>query len=167
MLTFPIQFRQAGILTSVIVLAISAYISYKTCRIYAIHLSKKDSDVDDTIKRIMGYNWLKGFRYITGFYLVLLNMIYIDLIVDQLYDIIFYIFNQSGHSDWIAPKDSKTLVFDRFSQQYLSLIMFIPLLAMTFIKNLTFLIKLTSYGVYSVFIYIVFIFYSFGASFPI
>lgn len=59
------------------------------------------------------------------------------------------------------------MVFDRFSQQYLSLIVFLPLLAMTFIKNLTFLIKLTSYGVLSVFIYIIFIFYAFGTSFPI
>lgn len=93
MLTFPIQFRHAGLITSIIVLAISALISYKTCRIYAIHLSKKDTDVDDTIQRLMGYKWLKAFRFITGFYLVLLNMIYIDLIVDQLYDIIYYIFN--------------------------------------------------------------------------
>jgi len=106
MLTFPIQFREAGIITSVMVLVVSAFISYKTCRIYAIHLSDKDTDVDDTIKRIMGHKWLKGFRYITGFYLVLLNMIYIDLIVDQLYDVIYYIFNQIGHSDSIAPKDS-------------------------------------------------------------
>jgi amino acid permease len=106
MLTFPIQFRNAGLITSVIVLAISALISYKTCRIYAIHLSKKDTDVDDTIKRIMGSKWLKWFRYITGFYLVLLNMIYIDLIVDQLYDVIFYIFNHTGHKEWVAPKNS-------------------------------------------------------------
>lgn len=106
MLTFPIQFKTAGIITSIIVLAVSAFISYKTCRIYAIHLSNKDTDVDDTILRIMGVKWLKFFRYITGFYLVLLNMIYIDLIVDQLYDIIYYICKTSGHSKWVAPKDS-------------------------------------------------------------
>lgn len=45
--------------------------------------------------------------------------------------------------------------------------MFPILLSMTFIKNLNFLIKLTAYGVVSVFTYIMFIFYAFGTAFPI
>lgn len=59
----------------------------------------------------------------------------------------------------IADKDVEHLVFDKFSKQYLSLIMFIPLLGMSFIKNLNFLIKIASYGIISVFIYFGFLIY--------
>jgi hypothetical protein len=69
--------------------------------------------------------------------------------------------SKADAEDSIAPKDVDHLVFDQFSKQYLSLILFLPLLAMTFIKNLSFLIKLTSYGVLSVFIYFGFIIYEF------
>ena len=57
MLTFPILFREAGILTSVLVLVISSLISYKTCRIYILHLAPSDNDAEDTIRRIMGSKW--------------------------------------------------------------------------------------------------------------
>ncbi len=39
MLTFPILFRSAGLATSAIVLLLSGYISFKTCRIYIFHMS--------------------------------------------------------------------------------------------------------------------------------
>ncbi len=42
--------------------------------------------------------------------------------------------------------------------------MFIPLLAITFMKNLSFVIKLASYGVGSVFIYFAFLLYQFSYS---
>ena len=57
MLTFPVLFKEAGIITGIIVLIISAIISYKTCRIYVMHLAPGDNDVEDTIKRIMGAKW--------------------------------------------------------------------------------------------------------------
>lgn len=61
-----------------------------------MHLAPKDNDVEDTIKRIMGIKWERFFRLITGFYLVLLNIIYIILIVDQIYNIIYFIMSKSG-----------------------------------------------------------------------
>lgn len=57
MLTFPVLFKKAGIITGIIVLIISSMISYITCRIYIMHLSANDKDVEDTIKRIMGIKW--------------------------------------------------------------------------------------------------------------
>jgi len=45
MLTFPILFRDGGILTGIGVLVMSSIVSYKTCRIYVIHLAPKDRDV--------------------------------------------------------------------------------------------------------------------------
>lgn len=127
-------------------------------------MAEGDKDVEATINRILGKKWEGFFRLISGFYLILLNIIYVDLICDQLYSIILFILHKSGHPDWIADKDVKTLIFDQFSIQYMSLILFLPLLAMIFIKNLALLVKLTEYGVYSAFIYFAFIIYAFISS---
>ena len=54
MLSLPIMFREAGILSGTIVLAFSALVSYITCRIYVLHNSKDDSTVEETLKRILG-----------------------------------------------------------------------------------------------------------------
>ena len=77
MLTFPVLFQSAGIVTGIGVLLVSCIVSYKTCRIYVMHLAPEDNDVEDTIRRIMGVRWERAFRLVTGFYLVLLNIIYI------------------------------------------------------------------------------------------
>lgn len=164
MLTFPVLFQKAGIVTGIIVLFVSCLISYTTCRIYVMHLAPKDNDVEDTIKRIMGLKWERFFRLITGFYLVLLNIIYLILIVDQIYNIIFFIMSKAGAENSIANKEVDHLVFDKFSKQYLAIIMFLPLLALTFMKNLSFVIKLASFGVGSVFIYFSFLIYQFFKS---
>lgn len=164
MLTFPVLFQKAGIVTGIVVLAVSCLISYKTCRIYIIHLSPNDKDVEDTIKRILGLKWEKFFRLITGLYLVLLNIIYLILIVDQIYNIVFFIMSKAGAENSIADKEVDHFVFDKFSKQYLSIIMFLPLLALTFMKNLSFVIKLASFGVGSVFIYFSFLLYKFFSS---
>ena len=164
MLTFPVLFRKAGIVTGIMVLVVSATISYKTCRIYVMHLARKDNDVEDTIKRILGLKWERFFRLITGFYLVLLNIIYLILIVDQIYNIIFFIMSKTDSEGSIAPKDVDHFVFDKFSKQYLSMIMFLPLLTLTFMKDLSIVIKLASYGVGSVFIYFAFLLYQFFSS---
>lgn len=77
MLTMPILFLNSGIIAGVIVLLISGYISYKTCRIYVIHLGEKDNDVDDSIRRILSSKWSNFFKLITGYYLIFLNIIYV------------------------------------------------------------------------------------------
>mgnify|MGYP003473975002 CR=1 FL=1 len=57
MLTMPILFRSAGMVTSTIVLIISGIISFVTCRIYVVHMSDEDKDVEWTIRRILGSKW--------------------------------------------------------------------------------------------------------------
>ena len=122
-------------------------------------MSTSEKSIEETIMRILGAKWQRYFKQITGFYLVCLNAIYIDLIVDQCYDIIYYIFQKAGHSDWIADKTDKHLVFDKFSLQYVSIIMFFPILWMTSIRDFSILIKLTSYGAIAVVAYLGFILY--------
>jgi sodium-coupled neutral amino acid transporter 9 len=144
------------------VLVLSGLISYITCRIYVIHMSNEDRDVEWTIRRLLGSKWEKRFRFITGFYLILLCVIYIDLIVDQLYSVVFFFFDANGSADSIAPKDS--FMFGKFSTQWLSLLLFLPLLALIFIKKLHVLVKLSEYGSYSAMIYFLFVIYKFFAA---
>jgi sodium-coupled neutral amino acid transporter 9 len=86
-------------------------------------------------------------------------VIYIDLIVDQLYSVIFFFFDSSGSPESIAPKDS--IMFSKFSTQWLSIVLFLPLLALIFIKKLNILFKLSEYGSYSAMLYFLFVIYKF------
>jgi amino acid permease len=52
-------------------------------------------------------------------------------------------------------------VFDTFSEQWLTLIIFLPMMGMVFIKNLNLMVKLSGYGAYSAVLYFVFVVYKF------
>ena len=45
LLTFPILFRDSGMITSIIVVALSAAISFATCRIYVMHTKDNEKNV--------------------------------------------------------------------------------------------------------------------------
>jgi len=57
LLTLPVLFKSAGLLSSSIILLISAIISFITCRIYTFHAIDEDKDVEATIFRILGKKW--------------------------------------------------------------------------------------------------------------
>ena len=105
MLSLPIMFREAGILSGTVILAISALISYITCRIYILHNAKDDSTVEETLRRILGKEWEKYFRLSAAIYLILLSFITFDLIVDQFYSIIYSLCKMGGNTDFLALKN--------------------------------------------------------------
>lgn len=161
-LSLPLIFRDSGLGSGTIVLIISAVISFITCRIYVLHSSDQENDIEWTIRRILGKKWEDIFRFITGLYLVLLSIITVDLIVDQFYSIIYLIAGIAGSPSSIAKKDS--FVFSKFSAQWLSLLLFVPLLTVAFLKNMTLLVKLNEYGSASIFIYAFFVIIQFIVS---
>jgi amino acid permease len=83
----------------------------------------------------------------------------VDLIVDQLYSIIYFFFDHYDRLDLIAAKDA--FVFNTFSTQWLTIILFIPMMALVFIKNLNLMVKLSGYGAYSAVLYFAFVVYKF------
>lgn len=166
MLTLPILFRDSGLGIGVIVLMVSGWISYKTCALYVIHMSEEEENIEDTIRRLLGKKGEDFFRLITGIYLVFLNIIYVDLLTDQLFNILYFILHKADHMDWITEKNQRQIVFDRISIQLISLFMFLPLLLTMFIKNLSFLVRLTAIGVFSVMTYTGYILYKFGEAVP-
>lgn len=46
MLTLPILFREAGLGVGVLILLVSGWISYKTCSLYVIHMSDKETEIE-------------------------------------------------------------------------------------------------------------------------
>lgn len=92
LLSFPVLFKEKGVISSTIVVALSALIAYSTCRIYVLHSKKSEKDIERSITRILNKKWEVYFSTISGIYLVFLNIIFVDLIVDQLYGIIYFFF---------------------------------------------------------------------------
>jgi hypothetical protein len=102
--------------------------------------------------------WYEFFCLITGVYLIMLNVLYIVLINDQLYNIINFALAMDGKGA-LAPDTEFT--FSHMGKQWLAVITFLPLLALLFIKNLGLLVKMTAIGVWSVFVYFIFVGYAF------
>jgi len=98
----------------------------------------------------------------TGFYLILLGIITLDLIVDQLYSIIYSLSKMLGEADYLALKSE--LKFGQFSVQWLSIILFYPLMKLISLKNLAVLIKIAKYGSASIFVYALYIIIQFFVS---
>lgn len=84
-----------------------------------------------------------------------------SLIQDRIYGITYFILQTSDHTDWIAPKNASTLVFDKFSRQYLSLIMIIPVILLISLRKIMVIIKLSAFGSISFIIFVLFILYEF------
>ena len=116
-----------------------------------MHAKESEKTVEEVIRRILGVKGEKFYRLITGIYIIMVSIIYLDLLVDQLYSIIYEIFGFVGSQDSVAPKDK--LIFNKFSQQWLCLILFAPLFAIVSVKNINFLVKLCEYGSFSIFVY--------------
>lgn len=106
LLSFPVLFKEKGVVSSTIVVFLSSLIAYVTCRIYVLHSKTSEKDIEQSIIRILGKKWELYFSIISGIYLVFLNIIFVDLIVDQLYGIIYFFFENSSNAEAIAPKDS-------------------------------------------------------------
>lgn len=91
-----------------------------------------------------------------------MNIISLDLIVDQLYSIIYFFFESNNSAETIAPKDS--LEFGRFSVQWLTLILFMPLMVLCSIKNFNLMVKLSEYGSAAIFVYMIYVIIQFFVS---
>jgi amino acid permease len=162
LLSIPLMFRDAGLLSSTVVLALAALVSFITCRIYALHSTEEDEDVEATIRRILGPKWERSFRFVTGCYLIFLSIITLDLIVDQLFSIIYSLCKMAGSVEGLAKKSEFS--FGSFSTQWLSLLMFLPLMRVVSLKNVTFLVKLSEYGSATIFIYALYVVAQFFAA---
>jgi sodium-coupled neutral amino acid transporter 9 len=161
-LAIPLLFLQTGLVNGLLVMLVVGFVSWKTCSLYVIHSTKREDDFEHSVRRILGPRWERFFNFVTGGYLFCLNVLYMVLLNDQLYNVVQYAFTRAGHPEWLAPKDRFT--FGEFSLQYLALATLVLVFLLLQLKRIDFLVKISSLGIFSIGFYFVFILWAFGDS---
>lgn len=94
LMIMPINYRQAGLLSSLIASVIIAFVSYKTCSIIVRHHKPEESGVSETVKRALGRFWQVIFALTSLVYLVMLGGSMVIIILNMFDQQIFpFVFN--------------------------------------------------------------------------
>ncbi|KAM3144041.1 hypothetical protein pb186bvf_003805 [Paramecium bursaria] len=150
-LVFPMLFFKNGILTAITVSLIIGVISCRTTQHLLIHSKKSETDLPETLLRVLGVGWMRAFSISNIILLWCSGMIYQILIINQLYPLLLKLI---PNGDW-APKTDIT--FNQLSFQWIGT-MYTTLMTPLFIqKKLGFILKLLPYCSISVFTFIAYI----------
>lgn len=140
-------------MTSLIVLLFVGIISCKTCLIQIVHFKPNEIDFPDAIKRILGYKWFVAYNGCSFLLMYLVGMIYFTLICNMLYPFLHYILTEAGAE--MGKIDD--IVFDKFSYQYVGIIMICIHFCFFCMKDLSILLKMGQYGIIPILIFICYI----------
>lgn len=88
MLVIPINFEETGIISSLIIISLSGYISYKTSSIYVTHLAPAEYDVQYSMARIAGRLYYQLFMIFTSLDYYMGNLLYFIYTSQMLYGIV-------------------------------------------------------------------------------
>ena len=153
---FPLVFTASGIMTSLIVLAFVGGITLKTCLLQVTHFKfGYEMDFTDIIRRILGKKWSYAYGACSSLLCFVMGIIYFSLVCNMVYLIMAFIFNHCGLA--IGAKDE--IVFDRFSYQYVGIIMASFCFIMFHLEDLSIILKIGQYGVVSIGLFLIFIIY--------
>ncbi len=122
--------------------------------LYVLHMKPQEADMSEMILRILGRTWYNAFSVLSCFYLFLVCVLDYVLMVDMAYDAAQYFANTSASN--FAPRDEITAT--RFGIFWLSLLVAIPVAVLLFKRDIG---RLTEAGVYSIYIFVAFIFFLF------
>lgn len=150
---FPLIFSSSGLLTSLLVLIFMGVITCKTCLLEIVHFKTREIDFPDVINRIMGRKWSISYCICSSLLLFITGTIYFMLICNMLYMILNYILNENG----IILPGKDEILFDRFSYQYVGIIMIVFCFILLNMKDLSIILKLGQYGIISIFLFIIYI----------
>ena len=106
-LVFPLMFLESGLIVSTIVLMITGYISFQTCKLYLSHTKEDESDLQYSVKRILGPKWFKFFIGISVFYIFICSISYYMIICEMLYKITEFLATQFSLGK-LVPRDELT-----------------------------------------------------------
>ena len=162
--TQPNNVYYAGIIPSIFLSIIYGLISFYTCKIY-VDYGSKEPDFSVIIERYLNKKFGNRIGKIGKNIQILFNtlitlggiLIYFLIMSQNLYPIACLILNKMG-----LDIDAKDLTpdFGRFSFIYLSIILCFVLFPLSIKKDIGFLVKLSSYGIYFVSILIIFVIYT-------
>lgn len=157
-LSIPWAFKQAGIIPAFFITIIYAVISFYTCYIY-LKTGLDENDFSDTVARFLGrkYGFLGRIVQIIGSISINLGAVYIYFIIicQTLYPLLAYICNLFGAN--LNYKEGEIPNWSTFSIIYVGLILCVILFPFYLKKEVDFLIKLNSFGVYFVITLILFV----------
>lgn len=151
-LIMPLNFIQSGVITSIIALLVVGFLSFKTSGII-IHYSKRgEYDFSSQINRILGKRMRVVYIAACTFLLVGVGLTYFILMCNVFYSILSLIFPD-------LPSKEDGITFKTFSYPYTGVLLGIVGLPLFAMKNLKFILKITSLGVYALFFYMFFCMY--------
>ena len=159
--SLPYNVYNSGIIPAIFLSVIYGLICFYTCKVY-IDLGSKHPDFCITIEKyfqkVFGNKIAKIGKFIQILFCILITLggllIYFLIINQNLYPISCLILNKIGLE--INGLDL-TPEFNRFSIVYLGMILCIILFPLTIKKEVGFLVKLSSYGIYFISILIIFV----------
>ena len=162
--SLPYYVYCSGIIPALFLSIIYGLICFYTCKVY-VDFGDKEPDFSITIekyfKKKFGEKIAKLGKAIQIIFSILITLggtlIYFLIINQNLYPVVCLILNKLG-----LNIDSKDLTpeFSRFSLVYLGIILCIIMFPLTIKKDIGFLIKLSSFGIYFISILIIFVIYT-------
>lgn len=160
-ISFPYSVYNAGIIPSIFLFIIYGLIGFYTCYI-VIKIGIKDNDFCDTVYKyfsIFGGNFGKFGKYLNVIFSLSTNIgfcfVYFIIINQNLFLCINELLKILG----ISSSDDLTPSFSHFSLIYCGIIILIILFPLLILKDISVLIKINSFGIYSLILLLIFIIY--------
>lgn len=153
---FGFHFQNVGLISSLVTAILIGIISYKTCSIQLKHFKLEETDLPDSIDRILGRKWYLLYISSSFFLLFLVGIIYFSLNMNMFYESICFIIKKINGE--ILPSVGE-IEFSKFSYQYAGIIGISFQLVLFNIKNLKFIIKLSVLGIFAVVSFIIYSIY--------
>jgi len=139
LILLPLLFMTTGLLTSTIIAILFGLVNYKTCYLTVMHVKPDEPEYLLAIQRILGRKWMLFYLTIVVVNLLLVCVIFYVSLVDTLFAGI------NGMLGNTLP-DTSLYVFDKFSIQWLSIIMAVVIIVCISLRDISKIVKLSSYG---------------------
>ena len=102
-LVIPMNFLKTGFVMSILIMLFIGIVLAKTCHWVMLHNKHGETDVGDTVKRILGNKWFYVFSSGSSLFLLMIGIIYFILINNMVYPIILFI-DKKIDGENILPK---------------------------------------------------------------
>lgn len=156
-LIFPLVFLNYGLINSIIILVIMAYISCEMCLLENRHVKMDEMDLPESIRRILGVKWFYSFVISSFVFNAFIVIIYFSLMTHIFYSMLEFFFVDGRESPLIAS--GSEITFSQFSIQYAEIIWAVIMFFLFSISNLKYLLIFCQYGILGIFIFVIFLFY--------
>ena len=153
LLVIPTNFYSSGIISSILTALVMVLISYWTSYCVVIHSRDDEYDYPLAIRRLLGLKWEKTFNFVSFLLLFLVCIIHFILLANVLYYLIISI---SGSDDWPGFNE---INFEKFSMQYVGIILFFVCGGLYSIKKIRYLLAINDKGIYMILLFSIYIIY--------